>query len=82
MRLRCEHIRAGRALAHMKQQDLADRSGVSLPTIRRIEGKNGPITAKHETVEALVTVLEKAGVEFTNGDQPGVRLAPGARSTS
>jgi len=58
----------------MTLDDLSTRSSVSLPTIRRIEGKNGPITAKHETVEALVTVLEDARVEFTNGDQPGVKI--------
>jgi hypothetical protein len=31
--------------------------------------------AKHEpTIAAVVRALEAAGVEFTNGDVPGVRL--------
>jgi hypothetical protein len=30
---------------------------------------------KERTIEALRQVLELAGVEFTNGDQPGLRLA-------
>ena len=29
---------------------------------------------KERTIEALQRALEAAGVEFTNGDQPGVRL--------
>jgi len=79
MHLYCEQIRAGRNLVHMKQQDLASAANVSHSTLKRIENMRGPVSANYETIAAIQTVLEQAGVEFTNGDQPGVRLAPGAR---
>ena len=41
-------------------------------TVTRIE--NGA-DAKQSTMDRLQRALEAAGVEFTNGDQPGVRLA-------
>jgi hypothetical protein len=33
---------------------------------------------KERTIDALHRALEAAGVEFTNGDQPGVRLSKAA----
>jgi len=33
---------------------------------------------KERTIEALQRALEAAGAEFTNGDQPGVRLTMAA----
>jgi transcriptional regulator with XRE-family HTH domain len=59
----------------MDQQELADRSGVSVPTIKRMEAGDGPIRGTYENVAAVVAVIESAGVEFTNGDKPGVQLA-------
>ena len=53
---------------------LSERSGVSLPTIKRLEPGDGFLAATHQTVMALERALEAAGVEFTNGDRPGVRL--------
>ena len=44
---------------------------VATDTISRLEaGKE----LKPRTVEAIQHALEKAGVEFTNGTKPGVRL--------
>jgi hypothetical protein len=51
---------------------------VSLPTIKRLESKPGIMAAHLSTVAALRKALEAAGVEFTNGDQPGVRLRKSA----
>jgi transcriptional regulator with XRE-family HTH domain len=67
-------LKAARALARIDQQELADRSGVSVPTIRRMESGAGPIRGIYENVAAIVAVLEAAGIEFINGDRPGVRL--------
>ena len=39
-----------------------------------IAGTRGILAAHSLTVAALERALETAGVEFTNGDQPGVRL--------
>ena len=72
--LTSELIRAARALLRWEQRSLADASSVSLPTIKRLELRPGILAAHGSTVAALKRALEGAGVEFTNGDQPGVRL--------
>jgi predicted transcriptional regulator len=59
----------------MDQAELAGQSGVSVPTIKRMEGSEGPARGTYENVAAIVRALETAGVEFINGEQPGVRLA-------
>jgi hypothetical protein len=70
-----ELIRAARALLRWEQRDLARASGVSLPTIKRLEGAPGILAAHSSTVTALRRAFESAGIEFTNGGGPGVRLA-------
>lgn len=67
-------IKAARALLGWSQDDLAARSGVSQPTIKRLEAEGGELGGREETGEKMRRALEKAGVEFTNGDAPGVRL--------
>lgn len=69
-------MRAGRALVEWSQQDLAERSGISLPTIKRME-KVGPGRSAGDTVEAVQRALEAAGVQFIpeNGGGAGVRLS-------
>ena len=52
-------------------RELAEQAGVTANTVTRIE--NGA-DAKQSTMDALQRALEAAGVEFTNGEQPGVRL--------
>ena len=69
-----EQMRAARALIRWEQRDLAETSKVSLPSIKRLETTRGPLAAQSRTIEALRSALELAGVEFTNGEQPGVRL--------
>ena len=71
-----EQIRAARMLLRWEQKDLAAASGVSLPTIKRIETKAGPVPAYTSTVDKIRDALEGAGVVFVepNGLGPGVRL--------
>jgi hypothetical protein len=69
-----EQVRAARALIRWEQRDLAETSKVSLPSIKRLETTPGPLAAQARTIEALRATLEAAGVEFTNGEQPGVRI--------
>ena len=68
------HIKAARALLAWSQETLAERSGVSVPTIKRLEAEDGPLGGRAETSEKIKTALQAAGIEFTNGDAPGVRL--------
>jgi predicted transcriptional regulator len=67
-------IKAARALLGWSQDDLAARSGVSQPTIKRLEAEGGDLGGRPETGDKMRRALEKAGIEFTNGDGPGVRL--------
>ena len=69
-----ELIRAARALLRWEQRDLAQASGVSLPTIKRLEVTPGILAAHSSTVTALRRALEFAGIEFTNSGGLGVRL--------
>ena len=75
--LTAEQIRAGRALLRWEQRHLADQAGVSVPTLKRIEGGTGPVRGTYDNVSRIQTALESAGVEFTNGDEPGVKLRKG-----
>ncbi|MBR0914893.1 MULTISPECIES: helix-turn-helix domain-containing protein [Bradyrhizobium] len=70
-------IKAARALLGWSQDDLARRSGVSAPTVKRLEAAEGEIGGRAETGQALVAALQEAGVEFIveNGGGVGVRLA-------
>ena len=39
-----------------------------------MENFDGPVGARTETLGKVVAVLEKAGIEFLNDENPGVRL--------
>lgn len=67
-------IKAGRALLGWSQDQLAAASGISQPTIKRLEAEGGELGGRAETQAKIRRALEKAGVEFTNGNSPGVRL--------
>ena len=67
-------IKAARSLLDWSQERLAEASGVSIPTVRRLEAVDGELGGRRDTAGKIVAALEAAGVEFTNGDQPGVRL--------
>lgn len=68
-------LRAARSLVAMDQVTLAERSGVSANTIRSMEGKGANmLTSGLDTVRAVQSALEAAGVEFLNHGRPGVRL--------
>jgi hypothetical protein len=56
---------------------LRRRPVVSLETIERLEGMEGELKVRLETLSKIKAALEKAGVEFVpeNGSGPGVRLA-------
>ena len=74
------HIRAARALLGLSQSELAKKSKVALRTLSRMEETDGAVSARTATLNNIVAALEKAGVEFLNGDRPGVRMKSPARS--
>jgi transcriptional regulator with XRE-family HTH domain len=75
--LTSEQVRAARMLLRWEQRDLAEASGISLPSIKRLETQPGPLSAQERTLTEIRRALEKAGVEFIaeNGGGAGVRLA-------
>jgi len=57
-------LRAARALLGIDQQKLADLSGVSLPTIQRMEASQGNVRGVVETLTKVVEALNAAGIEL------------------
>jgi transcriptional regulator with XRE-family HTH domain len=70
-----EQLWAARGLLGWSQSDLATRAGLSVPTVKRLEGGFGPHVSD-EARKKLKQALEVAGVQFIdeNGGGPGVRL--------
>ena len=67
-------IRAARAFLGWAVKDLADRAKVGISTIQRIENAVGPPNTLVSNLAAIQAALEAAGIEFINGDAPGVRM--------
>lgn len=64
------------------QGDLARFSGISEPTIARLEATDGELGGRRQTAQQIQKALEGAGVAFIeeNGGGPGVRLRKKQRS--
>jgi transcriptional regulator with XRE-family HTH domain len=77
--MKAVQLRMARAAVGWGVRELAERAGITANTVTRIE--NGA-DAKQSTMDRLQGALEAAGVEFTNGDQPGVRLTRAAAARS
>jgi transcriptional regulator with XRE-family HTH domain len=71
--------RMARAALGLGVRELAATAKVSIDTIARFERGD---QLKERTIDAIRRSLEAAGVEFTNGEQPGVRLTKGAAARS
>jgi transcriptional regulator with XRE-family HTH domain len=73
-------MRAARALLEIDQRDLAQRAGLSLPTIQRMEASEGVIRGNVDSLMKLVDALAAAGIELigegavSHGGGRGVRL--------
>jgi hypothetical protein len=57
----------------ISQADLAGRACLSIPTIKRAEAGAGAKVSDAARA-AICVALEAAGVVFTNGHEPGVKL--------
>jgi len=69
-------LAAARTLLGLTQADIAARSNLSVPTLKRMEASEGPVAGMQNNVDAVVRALESAGVEFIpeNGAGAGVRM--------
>jgi predicted transcriptional regulator len=63
--------RMARAALKLSVRELAKMAQVATGTIVRLEAGE---TLQPRTIDVIRDALEKAGVVFTNGDEPGVRL--------
>jgi transcriptional regulator with XRE-family HTH domain len=74
-------LRAARALLSLDQRKLAELSGLSLPTIQRMEASDGVIRGTVDSLVKLSAALQAAGIELiaegsaSSGGGRGVRLA-------
>ena len=69
-------LRAARALLGIDQRGLAQRCGLSLPTIQRMEASDGVVRGNVDSLVKLVDALAAAGIELI-GD--GANSAGGGR---
>jgi transcriptional regulator with XRE-family HTH domain len=59
-------LRAARALVGIDQRELAELSGLSVPTIQRMEASEGVIRGTVDSLMKLIAALGAAGVELIN----------------
>ena len=57
-------LRAARALLGIDQRELAQRSGLSLPTIQRMEASDGVVRGNVDSLMKLVDALTANGIEL------------------
>lgn len=73
-------MRAARALAGIDQRELAEKSGLSLPTIQRMEASEGVVRGNVDSLMKLIAALETYGIVLigtgtvSHGGGRGVRL--------
>ncbi|AZO40418.1 MULTISPECIES: helix-turn-helix transcriptional regulator [Mesorhizobium] len=72
-------MRAARALAGIDQKTLAERAGVSLPTIQRMEASDGVVRGVVDTLMKVIQALDEAGVELIGENQTSERGGRGVR---
>ena len=69
-------MRAARALLGLDQRGLAERSGLSVPTIQRMEASDDVVRGNVESLMKLIQALDRAGIELIG---PGATSASGGR---
>ena len=75
-------LRAARALLGIYQRRLAELSGLSVPTIQRMEASDGVVRGNVDSLMKLIAALQTAGIELIGDNAPsptggrGVRLRP------
>ncbi len=75
--LTAEQLRGARAILRIEQTALAEKAGVSVETIKRLEAQKGPLQAYFDTLYGIKRALEREGIEFLNSSEdggPGVRV--------
>jgi transcriptional regulator with XRE-family HTH domain len=66
-------LRAARALAGIDQRALAERSGLSVPTIQRMEASDGVIRGNVDSLMKLIGALDVLGIVLIAEGEDGGR---------
>ena len=74
-------LRAARALLGIDQRQLAELSGLSVPTIQRMEGSDGVIRGNVDSLTKLIGALQTAGIELIAENTPSQAAGRGVRLT-
>ena len=64
--------RAARALLAWSQEELVRHANITKKTIADFE--RGATTPRRHTLTQILAAFETAGIEFLNGNSPGVRV--------
>lgn len=72
-------MRAARALLGLDQRELARLSGLSVPTIQRMESSSGSVRAVVDSLERVLEAFTAAGVELIAEGAPGAGFGFGVR---
>lgn len=72
-------IRAARALLGIDQRGLAALSGLSIPTIQRMESSPGSLRTVVDSLERVLGAFEANGVEFIADGAPSAGFGYGVR---
>src|ERR1700676_763880 len=73
-------LRAARVLLAIDQRQLAELSGLSVPTIQRVEARETMVRGNVDSLVKLITALDAAGIELidegavSSTEGRGVRL--------
>ena len=72
-------LRAARALLGIDQRELAQRCGLSLPTIQRMESSDGVVRGNVDSLMKLVGALDTAGIALIGAGTSSVEGGRGVR---
>lgn len=72
-------MRAARALLGIDQKTLAEWSGISLPTVQRMEASDGTVRGVIETLTRVIEAFDQAGIELIGDNAPSLGGGRGVR---
>ena len=74
-------LRAARTLLGWSARELAERSGVHISTVQRLEQSEKQLRGNVRTIETVLRTLTNAGIEFANeSDRDGVFIRTNPKS--
>lgn len=72
-------MKAARALLNMDRKTLSELSGLSIPTIQRMESSDGVVSGNVESLMKVCSAFDKAGVELLSESQSSTAQGRGVR---